>query len=373
MITLDITSFFAHGAGGIRSYYQAKATWLPARGVECHFAVPGADASVERFGAGWLHRVPGPPLGAHYRAFGDVAALWRVIDQVAPDVIELGSHYLLPQLVAPALRRRRRAAVVGFYHADFPTTYVAPACTRLPRALRRAATGAAWSLVRAQHRRYGATLTGSRAMSRALIERGVPRVRWVGLGVDPDRFACDVGRPPRGRLGFLGRLAADKEVDLLLAAAPAIARATGARVVIAGDGPQAPAVRAAADRGEVEAVGLVAAADVPAFLASLDALVVPSRYESFGLAAAEALAAGTPIVTADRGGAAELAARSGAGVTFAAGSPAALAAAAIGLLGEPATTRRARAQAGRALIERELTWPRVCARIHDAYRGCAPC
>ncbi len=372
MITLDVTSFYASGAGGIRSYYQAKARWLPTLGVECHFAVPGARAGVERLGGGWLHRVPGPPLGAHYRAFGDVAALWRVIDDVAPDVIELGSHYLLPQLLAPALRRRR-PAVVGFYHADYPTTYVAPACARLPRALGRAAAGAAWSLVRAQHRRYHATLTGSHAMTRALVTRGVPRVRWVGLGVDPDRFAGDPGRAPRGRIGFLGRLAPDKEVALLLAAAPAITRSTGAVVAIAGEGPLAPAVHAAAARGEVEAVGLVAADAVPAFLASLDALVVPSRYESFGLAAAEALAAGTPIVTADQGGAAELAQRSGAGVTFAAGSSAALAAAVIALVREPAPARRARAQAGRALIDRELTWPRVCARIHDAYRACAPC
>ena len=83
---------------------------------------------------------------------------------------------------------------------------------------------------------------------------------------------------------------------------------------------------------------------MPAFLASLDALVVPSRYESFGLAAAEALAAGTPIVTADQGGAAELAQRSGAGVTFAAGSSAALAAAVIALVREPAPAQLGIAQ-----------------------------
>ncbi|MCA9674565.1 MAG: glycosyltransferase, partial [Myxococcales bacterium] len=123
MITLDVGSFFAAGAGGIRTYYAAKARWLPARGVECHFAVPGARAGTVRFGDGWLHRVPGPPLGAHYRAFGDVPALWRLIRELSPDVVELGSHYVLPQLIAPALRGQR-AAVTGFYHADFPTTYV---------------------------------------------------------------------------------------------------------------------------------------------------------------------------------------------------------------------------------------------------------
>lgn len=371
MISLDITSFFAHGAGGIRSYYQAKARWMPERGVECHFAVPGETAGVERFAGGWLHRVPGPALGAHYRAFGDLPRLWRVISDVRPDVIELGSHYVLPQLVRPALGRR--PPVVGFYHADFPTTYVAPACARWPRWIERTATDAAWSWVRAQHRRYHATLTGSHAMTRALRDRGVPRVRWVGLGVDPEtfRFAPERAGPPR--IGFLGRLANDKELPLVLAAAPRVASAAGPTVVIAGDGPLRALVRAAADRGEVEARGLVAAAEVPAFLAGLDVLVVPSRYESFGLAAAEALAVGTPIVTADVGGAAELVRRSGAGVTFAAGSVAALIAALAEVMAWSPAVRRARVAAGRAFVERELTWPRVCERILGTYREAARC
>ncbi|MEZ4404690.1 MAG: glycosyltransferase [Kofleriaceae bacterium] len=372
MISLDVTSFYNAGAGGIRSYYQAKARWLPERGVECHFVVPGPTASTERLAGGWLHRVPGPPVGADYRVFGDLGGLRRIIREIDPDVVELGSHYLLPQLVRPALRRGQ--PVVGFYHADVAATYVAPPLDRahLPRWLRRLATDAAWGLVRHQHARYAATLTGSHGLAATLTARGVPGVRWVGLGVDTTRFQPRPG-PRTGRVGYLGRWARDKELDVLLAAAATIRATTDARLVIAGRGPLAPAVAAAARRGLVEAVGLVPAAAVPTFLTDLDALVVPGRYESFGLAAAEAMACGVPVIAPDRGGAAELVTGADAGVTFAAGSAAGLAAAVATVQAAPIDRRRAWGANGRAAVVRALTWPQVCARIHAVYAGLGRC
>src|SRR5499427_2498819 len=106
MRVLDISSFFSETCGGIKTYYREKARHLPALGVDCHFAVPGARAAEEAFGGGTLHRIPGPrvPGNAHYRLFGDVDALVGLIRDLRPDVIEVGSHYLLPALVARALR-----------------------------------------------------------------------------------------------------------------------------------------------------------------------------------------------------------------------------------------------------------------------------
>jgi hypothetical protein len=142
VITLDVSSFFAAHCGGIRSYYIAKASHLPARGIECHFVVPGATRSTERFGDAWLHRVPGPPIGGGYRAFGDVLALRRIVREIAPDVIELATHYVLPELMPTT-----SATMVGFYHADVPTTYVGPVLARVP-CVQRFAVAAAWRYVR---------------------------------------------------------------------------------------------------------------------------------------------------------------------------------------------------------------------------------
>jgi alpha-1,6-mannosyltransferase len=365
MITVDVSSFFsAGGGGGIRAYYEAKARWLAELGIECHFVVPGRRGSTERWGDGWLHRVAGPPLAAGYRAFGDLAALRRVVRAIDPDVVELASHYVLPQLVA---RVCPRAAVVGFYHSDFPTAYVQPATRGLPAPVGRAAVAAAWWLVQRQHRGYRATLTGCHAVAAQLVAARVPNVRWVGLGVDPVLCAAPIDPVRRGRVGYLGRLAADKEIALVLAAAPAIERATGARVAIAGDGPAAPEVRAAARRGLVDALGPLARSEVPAFLRSLDALIVPGRYETFSLATAEALAAGTPVVAARRGGSGELVTRSGGGATFAPGCAAGLAEAVRAVLAlGPAELAALRAR-GRGYIASLYTWPRVMARIRAVH------
>jgi glycosyltransferase involved in cell wall biosynthesis len=365
LITVDVSSFFsAGGGGGIRAYYEAKARWLTELDVECHFVVPGPRNSAERWGGGWLHRIAGPPLASGYRAFGNVAELRRVVREIDPEIVELASHYVLPQLITRACPR---AAVVGFYHSDFPTAYVAPATERLPRLVGRAATAAAWWLVNLQHRRYRATLTGSQTVAARLVAAQVPHVRWVGLGVDPAICAAPLNALRHGRVGYLGRLTADKEIALVLAAAPAIMRTTGARIAIAGDGPARHHVRAAARRGLVDAIGPLRRGEVAGFLRGLDALIVPGRYETFSLATAEALAVGTPVIAAGQGGSGELVARSGGGATFAPGSAAALADAVRALLAlRPAEVAALRAR-GRSHIAALYTWPRVMARVRSVH------
>src|SRR5262245_10461130 len=106
MRVVDVSSFFAAArGGGIATYYREKARWLPRAGVECHFVVPGARRATRRFGGGVLHEVAGPPIpgGAPYRVFGDLGQLAALVAQLRPDLIELASHYLLPDLVARGL------------------------------------------------------------------------------------------------------------------------------------------------------------------------------------------------------------------------------------------------------------------------------
>jgi glycosyltransferase involved in cell wall biosynthesis len=96
------------------------------------------------------------------------------------------------------------------------------------------------------------------------------------------------------------RLAPEKGVEL---AVEACARA-GLPLVVAGDGPQASALRGA--RG-VRFVGAVSAEELAELRANAALAVVPSRAaETFGLAAAEAMAAGVPVVATAVGALPEL-------------------------------------------------------------------
>ncbi len=213
-----------------------------------------------------------------------------------------------------------------------------------------------------------------------MVRAGVDGRRCVVLppGVDP---VPGVPPPPdaaaaRARLGIddrptvavIGRIAATKGIDTLLAAAPEILRAspeaqflvagrrtgwTGLDELVAAASPEvADRVVVRRDFDDDERGDLFAAADVVAF---------PSREESFGLVVLEAWASGRPVVAA-AGPAVSSVVRKGVdGRLVAVDDPAALAAAVGGYLARPEDA----ASAGRAGAERtvaEFSWDVVIDR-----------
>ncbi len=119
-----------------------------------------------------------------------------------------------------------------------------------------------------------------------------PLVRIIHNGIDPGRF----GPHPGGagtRILALGRRVPQKGFDVLIDALP-----DGMTLTVAGEGPFH------VDHPRVEWLGR--REDVPALLAGADILAVPSRWEGFGLAAAEGLAAGVAVVASDVDGLAEV-------------------------------------------------------------------
>jgi alpha-1,6-mannosyltransferase len=199
----------------------------------------------------------------------------------------------------------------------------------------------------------------------------------VSLGVDLERFhprrrefAAETRRRhglPEGPLAiYVGRLAAEKEVDLLLAAWPAVERRTGARLALVGDGPAKRRLQRRA--GSERFAWLPFQPDrnrLADLLAAADLAVAPCSIETFGLSAIEALASGTPLLSADRGGVAETVARSGAGAVFASGEAGALAEVAERLFHGRLEPLGA---AGRRYAEAHHGWDAVLDRIFGVYR-----
>ncbi|MBL8901157.1 MAG: glycosyltransferase [Planctomycetes bacterium] len=137
------------------------------------------------------------------------------------------------------------------------------------------------------------------------------------------------------RLGFLGRLVREKGADLWPRAFPA-GLPPHTTLEIAGAGPLESALERWASRnaGRVRLAGLVR--DLDAWFESLDALVVPSRSEGFGLAAGEALVRGRALLAADLPALRELAGTTAPRGTFFAPRPRALRAAIEALRAERA-------------------------------------
>lgn len=109
---------------------------------------------------------------------------------------------------------------------------------------------------------------------------------------------------PRRNILFLGRLEmAQKGLDLLLESFSRITHLTDRSLLIAGSGPDEKRIRVLADslgvRTQVKFIGPIAASERFEVLASAELVAMPSRYETFGMVAAEALAVGTPVVAFD--------------------------------------------------------------------------
>jgi len=214
------------------------------------------------------------------------------------------------------------------------------------------------------------------AAARLLRRRGLAgRAPVVPLGFAAEHFAPDPHRVPPTPggpvlLGYAGRLAAHKGLDVLLRAA-----ATDSRIHlrIAGGGPLAEGLAArVAGLGLTDRVRLVGGLDqdrLPDFYRSLDVLAVPSLttsgwVEQFGRVAVEAMACGIPVVASDSGALPDLVA--GVGLLVPPGDPAALATAVCRIVDEPGAWTAAREQ-GLARAA-ECTWTAVAQAQLALYR-----
>jgi len=132
------------------------------------------------------------------------------------------------------------------------------------------------------------------------------------------------------------RLASEKGVDVAIAAC----RLAGIALVVAGEGPELPGLRELADGGDVRFTGRVDTAELAGLRAGASVALVPSRSaETFGIAAAEAMAAGLPVAASRVGALPELVDENS---LIPEGDPAALAGAIDRLAGDEQAGQRGR-------------------------------
>lgn len=117
-------------------------------------------------------------------------------------------------------------------------------------------------------------------------------------------------------IGHLSSLAPVKRPELVVEAFALLRRqVSGARLTVAGPvgGPQGEILRAQVSRSAsfdaIELLGLLSRGEVAPYLANLDVLLMPSDSETFGVAMAEALAQGTPVVATATWGACDVVGR----------------------------------------------------------------
>jgi len=172
---------------------------------------------------------------------------------------------------------------------------------------------------------------------------------------------------------YFGRLEWEKGVHDLLAALPRVRRAfPGTRLVVAGQGRQAAALVAQSRklrvRRSVDFAGHLPDRALKALLVAADVVVLPSRYEPFGIVALEAAAAGAPLVASTAGGLAELVVDGETGLSVTPGDVDAIAGAVRTVLADPAAAAR-RARAAKARLAAEFSWQRIAEETVAVYES----
>jgi glycogen(starch) synthase len=172
---------------------------------------------------------------------------------------------------------------------------------------------------------------------------------------------------------FFGRLEWEKGVQDLISALPRIRRShPGARLVVAGRGIHGPQLvedaRKARVRRSVDFVGHLSDNQLVAALAAADVVVLPSKYEPFGIVALEAAAAGAPLVASTAGGLGEVVIHGETGLAFTPGDVDGLAASVRAVLDDPVAARR-RAKAAKARLSSDFDWTHIAAATIAVYES----
>jgi glycosyltransferase involved in cell wall biosynthesis len=301
MKVLVVSGIWPPDVGGPASHAPEVAAWLRARGHEVE-AVVTADAApaAEAYRVSWVSRSL-PPGVRHAAALRLIVARARRADVVYSTgmfgrsslAAYLARTPVVLKLTAdPAFERARRRGLVSGEVGDFQDGGGGPLAATLRRA-RDAAIGRAAHIV-----------CPSAFMRDLVISWGVPAGR-VDVLPNPapnvsDAGSFDVGAHPV--LAFAGRLTAQKDLDLALAA---MRELPGVRLLVAGDGPERARLEAAAG-DNVRFLGPLPRAEVLGLLCAADAAILTSAWENFPHGVVEALAVGTPVIATRTGGVAEV-------------------------------------------------------------------
>lgn len=334
-----------------------------AAGHEVFLIVPGPHAERHVLPTGVV-RISLParliPFTGGYRAVlpGPVTSL---LSRLEPDALEVSDRLTLRSLGRWGRRHDVATVMISHERLDRLVGQV------LPRSMARAVANFANRRTAAN---YDAVVCTT-AFAREEFDRiGAVNVATVPLGVDLDQFhprrrsAQMRGRwaaPQQTLLVHCGRLSVEKHAHRSIDTVAAL-RDSGvdARLVVVGEGPLRARLERQAARLPVSFTGFIGCRDtVATILASADVALAPGPHETFGLAALEALACGTPAVVSRTSALAEIL-TSDSGAT-ADNDPRAIAHAVTSVISRPELQRRTSAR----LRAEQFTWPRAAAGMLD--------
>lgn len=260
-------------------------------------------------------------LGRYAQTYGISRQLWRTVHRFARqvDVVHSGNAWCFSTLAAARAAKQAERPFVLSPHETLTRFDMASATNRFLKAMKRPL------------KKYYTRVADAVAFASDLEMRdsGVDGHRppeWVTMyhpvyderqdHVDSRVFMT--GREDPFRLGYLGRFHPKKNIEMILNALARLPDCVILSIAGGGDRQYENQLRNLAEKlgvnRRIKWFGFIVGDEKEKFFRSIDLLVMPSAYECFGRAAAEAMSAGTPVLVSECTGVAEVVGRHDAGI-----------------------------------------------------------
>ena len=382
MRIVRLANFVGPRSGGLRTALTELGAGYLAEGHDAVLIVPGERDSDEVTRQGRVITLRGPrvPFTGGYRVLLRRRRIAALLAGLRPDSLEVSDRSTLRWTGRWARRHGVRAVMVS--HESLA------ALLRMALPVPALASALADALNRRTSRDYDQVVCTTAWAAAEFTRITTPNLHHAPLGVDLTTFSpLPLSQTDRGGgvvadraagvvadradgavvLVHCGRLSPEKRPERSLTTlATLLADGVQARLIVAGDGPlrQRLAQRAASEGLPVAFTGFISGrAELAKLLGTADVVLAPGPAETFGLAALEALACGTPVVVSAESALPEVVGDAGVSV---AGED--LAAGVRAVLARPEPERRA---AARARAER-FGWPaavRAFLQVHGVVQA----
>jgi alpha-1,6-mannosyltransferase len=345
MRIVRLANFVTSHTGGLRTALRNLGEGYQRAGHEAVLIVPGRERSDRMTSQGRVITLPSAPLPrtGGYRVMTGRRELTQLLDDLEPDRIEVSDRTTLRWTGGWARQRG-----VGSMMVSHESLAGLLGVWGMPK---RDSLADKFNLRTAE---YFDQIICTTSFAAAEFRRiGVPNLTEVPLGVDLDEFhpgradeavRARYARPGELLVAFSGRLSGVKRPELAVDALGVLRNDKVAAVLaMAGDGVRRAALAYRAARLPVRFAGHISdRSAMAALLASADVVLAPGPVETFGLAALEALACGTPVVVNESSALPEVVGEAGIAVP---GTAEAFARGVRTLMERPEPERRATARA----------------------------
>ena len=160
------------------AFYEQLPKAHPEKKILSVFVMPDSSTYTEKRGDGLIiehvkaFRFPG---NWEYRFLWKQSKIRPILKKYKPQVIEVGSPYLLPTAVRRAARKEcPQAALLSFWHADFPVTYVGrPVANKLGSFIGRIAEKIAFWYARQEFKKFDGIQVSCKEVRERLNKNGL--------------------------------------------------------------------------------------------------------------------------------------------------------------------------------------------------------